>query len=107
MVTRFSLFNRGSHVMQGNSLLALAGLVNAVYAYQNSTEPNADGTNEGSSSTEEWIACVTDTMLVILDGNLRTLGLPMAWSQQVRPDFYLLSQSRIASYGASAYFIIH
>ena len=90
MVTRFSLFNRGSHVMQGNSLLALAGLVSAVYAYQNSTEPNTDETNEGSSSKEEWIACVTDTMLVILDGKLRTLGLPMAWSQQVRPDFYLL-----------------
>jgi hypothetical protein len=76
--------------MQGNSLLALAGLVSAVFNYLSLTVSNIQeiqgtkDTNISHITTEEWIARITDTMLAILDGNLKTFGAPMAWCQQVR-----------------------
>ena len=91
-IYRFYL-HRGSHVMQGNSLLALAGLVCSVFNYQTSIVQNEEearllkSTGEIYITAEEWIARVTDAMLVILDGNIKTLGAPMAWCQQV--GFYI------------------
>ena len=79
--------------MQGNSLLAVAGLVCSVFNYQTSIVQNEEearlvkNTGEIYVTTEEWIARVTDAMLGILDGNIKTLGAPMAWCQQVR--FYI------------------
>jgi hypothetical protein len=76
--------------MQGNSLLALAGLGCAVFNHYSSSVPDVEepqatkNTAKGFITTEEWIARVTDAMLVILDGNVKTLGAPMAWGQQVR-----------------------
>ena len=77
--------------MQGNSILALAGLANAIFGYQTSIEPDANSMKLTKSDvreseytpTREWIASVTDTLLVILDGNLKTIGSPMNWCQQV------------------------
>jgi hypothetical protein len=72
--------------MQGNSLLALTGLVVAVFTYHSSTVETQATQNTSKSyiSTQEWIARVTDTMLVTLDGSLQTFGVPMSWCQQVR-----------------------
>ena len=76
--------------MQGNSLLALAGLVSAVFNYLSLTVSNIQetqgtkNTSESHITMEEWIARITDTKLTILDGNLETFGAPMAWCQQVR-----------------------
>lgn len=71
--------------MQGNSLLALAGLVNAVFTEISTQETiqAAKTPRETYISMQEWIAHVTDTMLAVLDGKLQTFGVPMAWCQQV------------------------
>ncbi len=89
-LSKFFFFGRGSHIMQGNSLLALAGLVSAVFNYLSLTVSNIQetqgtkNTSESHITMEEWIARITDTKLTILDGNLETFGAPMAWCQQVR-----------------------
>ena len=73
--------------MQGNSLLALAGLACAVFNHHN---PNSEetrvtcSTSEKYLSTEDWITYVTDTLLTVLDGSVKTFGAPMVWCQQVR-----------------------
>ena len=76
--------------MQGNSLFALAGLANAVFQYhstiehdQEVTKPEAGGDVKHQHLTE-WIATVVDTLLVVLDGNVKVFGTPMDWCQQVR-----------------------
>lgn len=77
--------------MQGNSVLALAGLANAVFRYRSSVESNSNGKEATAASfkeqkykpIQEWIDAVADTLLVILDGNLKTIGPPLNWCQQV------------------------
>ena len=95
--------SKGSHVMQGNSLLAVAGLGCAVFNYQSSIAQNEDearvlkNTGEIYITTEEWIARVTDAMLVILDGTIKTLGVPIAWCHQVSATSSIAPLARVCS----------
>ena len=76
--------------MQGNSLFALAGLANTLFRYRCTIQHDHDvtkpapGGNVEHQPLTEWIATVVDTLLVVLDGNVKTFGIPMDWCQQVR-----------------------
>lgn len=75
--------------MQSNSLLALAGLANSVFIRTSAnavTKPEPLAANykrESRISTEEWIGRVADTLLITLDGKLKTVGVPLSWGQHV------------------------
>ncbi|XP_046860835.1 focadhesin-like isoform X2 [Xenia sp. Carnegie-2017] len=74
----------GSHVMQGNSLLALAGLVDSVASFKNkqTVQENQLSFNDSYACMETWLTSIADRMLVTLDANVQTNGPPMLWGHQ-------------------------
>ena len=66
---------RGNPSVQGNSVFALAGLAHAVSLY--AQKQNNSGRNT------EWLTMVTDTIMVVLDGNYKPKGPTLTWCQQV------------------------
>ena len=75
--------------MQGNSILALAGLACKV-ALTNCIE-RKDTSKASSVSTQfrskkDWLVRVADTIMVVFDGNLKPKPEPMQWCQQVRSE---------------------
>jgi hypothetical protein len=77
--------------VQGNSVLALAGLAFAVSSYisQQSVEDKSnqsDGSvqEEERHRTREWLCVVADTLMVVLDGNYKAKTSPLVWCQQVK-----------------------
>ena len=72
----FELFCfRGNPSVQGNSVFALAGLAHAVSLY--AQKQNSSGRNT------DWLTMVTDTIMVVLDGNYKPKGPTLTWCQQV------------------------
>ena len=82
---------RGSPSVQANSVLGLAGLASTVASYM-ARLPDSDGSCGTASSFQEqryqscreWLTVVTDTLMVILDGNCKVKGPTLQWCQQVR-----------------------
>ncbi|KAK3740115.1 hypothetical protein QZH41_012352, partial [Actinostola sp. cb2023] len=82
--------SRGNPSVQGNSVLALAGLAVAVSTYVSQQSPN-NQSNESDGSTgvderhraREWLCVVADTLMVVLDGNYKACTAPLTWCQQV------------------------
>ena len=73
---------RGNPSVQGNSVFALAGLAHAVSLYaqkQNNLGRNTD-----------WLTMVTDTIMVVLDGNYKPKGPTLTWCQQVFLLYFVL-----------------
>ena len=66
---------RGNPSVQGNSVFALAGLAHAVSLY--AQKQNNSGRNT------DWLTMVTDTIMVVLDGNYKPKGPTLTWCQQV------------------------
>ena len=71
--------------MQGNSLLALAGLVDSVASFKNkqTVQENQLSFSDSYACMETWLKSIADRMLVTLDANVETYGPPMLWGHQV------------------------
>lgn len=79
--------------MQGNSVLALAGLTRAVSIFVQ--QQTSSGTTEQYQRNTEWLNMVADTLMVVLDGNYKPKGPTLVWCQQVN-NYWLLLDSRTA-----------
>ena len=76
--------SRGSPKVQGNSVLALVGLANAVADHeQNESKQDKQMAPAQYVSVRGWLLKVADTVMVILDGNLKPKSKPFQWCQQV------------------------
>lgn len=75
-------WSRESPTMQGNSVLGLAGLANAI---STKNEPPAGGCDASMqfSSKKNWLGKVADTIMTVLDGNFKPTGRPFRWCQRV------------------------
>lgn len=67
--------------MQGNSVLALAGLAQAVFLFVQ--QQTSSGATEQYQRNTEWLSLVADTIMVVLDGNHKPKGPTLIWCQQV------------------------
>ena len=67
--------------MQGNSVLALAGLAQAVFLFVQ--QQSSSGATEQYQRNTEWLSLVADTIMVVLDGNHKPKGPTLVWCQQV------------------------
>lgn len=76
-----SLHFRGNPSVQGNSVLALAGLARAVSIFVQ--QQSSSGTTEPYQRNTEWLNMVADTLMVVLDGNYKAKGPTLVWCQQV------------------------
>ncbi|CAH3022453.1 unnamed protein product, partial [Porites evermanni] len=75
MTEQLKAASRGNPSVQGNSVFALAGLAHAVSLY--AQKQNNSGRNT------DWLTMVTDTIMVVLDGNYKPKGRTLTWCQQV------------------------
>jgi len=73
--------SRGNPSVQGNSVLALAGLARAVSIFVQ--QQSSSGTTESYQRNTEWLNVVADTLMVVLDGNYKAKGPTLVWCQQV------------------------
>jgi len=73
--------SRGNPSVQGNSVLALAGLARAVSIFIQ--QQSSSGTTESYQRNTEWLNMVADTLMVVLDGNYKAKGPTLVWCQQV------------------------
>ncbi|XP_068741397.1 focadhesin-like [Montipora capricornis] len=73
--------SRGNPSVQGNSVLALAGLARAVVQFIQ--QQSSSGETEQYQRNTEWLSLVADTILVVLDGNYKPKGPTLVWCQQV------------------------
>ena len=76
----FALYSRGNPTVQGNSVIALAGLAAKISQLPVKDERQA---STQYSSRKDWLLRVADTLMVVLDGNFKPKGEPMQWCQQV------------------------
>ena len=67
--------------MQGNSVLALAGLAAAVASYV--SRQSSSGETQQNQRNSDWLLMVADTLMVVLDGNYKPKGDTLIWCQQV------------------------
>ena len=72
---------RGSPSVQGNSVFALAGLARAVSLFVQ--QQNSSGETSQGQRITDWLTMVTDTIMVVLDGNYKPKGPTLIWCQQV------------------------
>ena len=79
--------------MQGNSVLALAGLARAVVQFIQ--QQSSSGETEQYQRNTEWLSLVADTILVVLDGNYKPKGPTLVWCQQVKTTFSLHTNTRL------------
>ena len=75
---------RGNPSVQGNSVLALAGLAQAVSLFVQ--QQNSSGETEQYQRNTEWLNMVADTIMVVLDGNYKPKDPTLVWCQQVNND---------------------
>lgn len=68
--------------LQGNSMFALVGLLNAVVSYEDEEEIKVAAPDE-YISTRTWTLKVADTVMTVFDGNIKLKGKPFQWCQQV------------------------
>jgi len=86
---RDQLFNllrnsaKGTPKAQGNSVFALVALANAVVLHENENVSGKEESAQQYVSMKHWLLKVVDTVLVVFDGNAKTLGKPFEWCQQV------------------------
>ncbi|XP_015773334.1 PREDICTED: LOW QUALITY PROTEIN: focadhesin-like [Acropora digitifera] len=73
--------SRGNPSVQGNSVLALAGLAQAVALFVQ--QQTSSGATEQYQRNTEWLSLVADTIMVVLDGNHKPKGPTLVWCQQV------------------------
>ncbi|XP_044183101.1 focadhesin-like isoform X2 [Acropora millepora] len=73
--------SRGNPSVQGNSVLALAGLAEAVFLFVQ--QQASSGATEQYQRNTEWLSLVADTIMVVLDGNHKPKGPTLVWCQQV------------------------
>ncbi|XP_022783954.1 focadhesin-like isoform X5 [Stylophora pistillata] len=78
---RLKAASRGNPSVQGNSVLALAGLARAVSIYVG--QQTSSETTEQYQRNNDWLSVVTDTVMVVLDGNYKPKGPTLVWCQQV------------------------
>lgn len=74
--------SKGTPKLQGNSMFALVGLLNAVTTYEEDDESDYP-VPDRYVSMRSWIVKVTDTVITIFDGNFKAKGKPFQWCQQV------------------------
>lgn len=96
-----SLHFRGNPSVQGNSVLALAGLARAVSIFVQ--QQSSSGTTESYQRNAEWLNMVADTLMVVLDGNYKAKGPTLVWCQQVN-SYKLLYE---LSWNTSAFWPAH
>ena len=71
--------------MQGNSVMALAGLASVVSQFKGNVKKDSDDQEvfQQYLSTKEWLLKVADTLMAVLDGNFKPKSEPFKWCQQV------------------------
>ena len=74
--------SKGSPRAQGNSILALVGLANAVNSYEENEDRKLDPPDQ-YISVRSWLLKIADTVFVVFDGNYKTKSKPFQWCQQV------------------------
>eukprot|EP00112_Aurelia_sp_Birch-Aquarium-sp1_P004052 Seg1459.7 transcript_id=Seg1459.7/GoldUCD/mRNA.D3Y31 product=Focadhesin protein_id=Seg1459.7/GoldUCD/D3Y31 len=72
--------SKGNPTVQGNSVIASAGLAAKISQLPVKDERQASSTQY--SSRKDWLLRVADTVMVVLDGNFKPKGEPMQWCQQ-------------------------
>eukprot|EP00112_Aurelia_sp_Birch-Aquarium-sp1_P008564 Seg1947.2 transcript_id=Seg1947.2/GoldUCD/mRNA.D3Y31 product=Focadhesin protein_id=Seg1947.2/GoldUCD/D3Y31 len=72
--------SKGNPTVQGNSVIALAGL--AAKISQLPVKDERQSSSAQYSSRKDWLLRVADTVMVVLDGNFKPKGEPMQWCQQ-------------------------
>ena len=76
--------SKGSPTMQGNSLLALSGLLCALKVVAARTQEagdDADVESSGYLSNSHWIGMATDTIITAADSKYRSKGRLFSWCQ--------------------------
>jgi len=73
--------SRGNPSVQGNSVLALVGLAQAVSLFVQ--QQNSSGATEQYQRNTDWLIMVADTIMVVLDGNYKPKGSTLVWCQHV------------------------
>lgn len=81
LIAVFSFGLRGNPSVQGNSVLALAGLAQAVSLFVQ--QQNSSGATEQYQRNTDWLIMVADTIMVVLDGNYKPKGPTLVWCQHV------------------------
>lgn len=76
--------------MQGNSVLALAGLAQAVFLFVQ--QQTSSGATEQYQRNTEWLSLVADTIMVVLDGNHKPKGPTLVWCQQVNSNLLFVRE---------------
>lgn len=76
--------SKGSPKTQGNSILALVGLANAISSFEeNESKEDRMRTPDQFISVRSWLLKVADTVMVVFDGNYKPASKPFQWCQQV------------------------
>ena len=84
---------RGNPSVQGNSVLALAGLARAVSIFVQ--QQTSSETTEQYQRNSEWLNVVAETVMVVLDGNYKPKGPTLVWCQQVIVNLVYLGVKRL------------
>ena len=75
---------RGNPTVQGNSVLALAGLANAIAVERSQLRQDGkEDTPEQYISMHSWLLKVADTIMTVFDGNFKAKSKPFQWCQKV------------------------
>eukprot|EP00794_Sanderia_malayensis_P009907 gene9907-10920_t len=79
--------SRGIPPMQGNSILALAALASKISSMESVDNSSFSTQNPSDSmqylNNKEWLVRVSDTVMVVLNGNFKPKSEPMQWCQQI------------------------
>ncbi|XP_031566041.1 focadhesin-like [Actinia tenebrosa] len=83
--------SRGNPSVQGNSVLALAGLAFAVCSHTSQDSAETTGSNQSDGDgvqgddrqrMRDWLCVIADTLMAVLDGNYKA-KTSLVWCQQV------------------------